>query len=122
MPIWFSALGIACIGAVFGYMIFYSFKRHQPPMAKAPLPFAEVLALLVSVGAGGTLGKTFTNLEGVNYIGAYGIGLLIGMVANIVLTILYEDPFGIRQKHKKEERTKKEDKQLESGIAQTNSQ
>lgn len=91
MPIWFSALGVACIGVVCGYVMFYSLKRIQPPMAKTPLPLTEVAALLIATGAGGALGKAFVDLGGVNYIGGYGIGLLIGMTMNILLSILSEN-------------------------------
>ena len=93
MPIWISAIGVGCIGIVCGYTLFYSLKRHQPPTTQSPLPIGEVISLLAAVGAGGVVGGAFIALEKVNYIGPYGIGLLIGLAANVVLTIRYEDPF-----------------------------
>jgi hypothetical protein len=92
MPVWITAIGVGCIGVVCGYVLFYSFKRHQPPIAQDPLPISEVISLLVAVGAGGAIGGVFIALEGVNYIGAYGIGLLVGVTLNVSLTIIYERP------------------------------
>jgi len=93
MPIWTSAIGVACIGAVCGYILFYSFKRHHPPTVPSPLPVTEVITLLAAVGAGGVIGGAFLALEGINYIGPYGIGLLFGTSTNVLLTLFYEDPF-----------------------------
>lgn len=90
MPVWINAIGIACIGIVCGYLVFYSYKRLHPPLSEHPLPVGEVIALLTAVGAGGAIGGAFIALEGVNYVGAYGIGLLIGVIANVGLTIQYE--------------------------------
>lgn len=93
MPILITALGVGCIGTVYGYILFYSFKRHHPPVAEEPLPLNEVISLLAAVGAGGALGSVFLALEGVNYVGPYGIGLLLGVAANVLLTIRHERPF-----------------------------
>lgn len=98
MPIWINAIGVGCIGAVCGYILFYSFKRHHPPTTSAPLPVAEVITLLTAVSAGGAIGGVFIALEGINYIGAYGIGLFIGVTGNVSLTMMYEGPFNARQK------------------------
>jgi hypothetical protein len=81
---------------VCGYVTFYVLKRHQPPTTPTPIAINEVVALLVALGAGGLIGGAFVALEGVNYIGGYGIGLLVGFVANVLLTIAHEDPFGWR--------------------------
>lgn len=93
MPVWITALGVGCIGAVCGYILFYSFKRHHPPIAERPLSLNEVVSLLAAVGAGGILGSVFLALENINYIGPYGIGLFIGVTVNVYFTIRYERPF-----------------------------
>jgi predicted MFS family arabinose efflux permease len=97
MPIWINAVGIGCIGIVCGYLLFYWFKRRHPPSAEVPLPLNEVVTLLATIGAGGILGGAFIKLEGVNYIGAYGIGLLCGLATNVMLTMLHEAPFGAKR-------------------------
>lgn len=93
MPILITATGVGCIGAVYGYILFYSFKRHHPPVVAKPLPLNEVISLLAAVGAGGALGSVFLALEGVNYVGPYGMGLLLGVAVNVTLTIRHERPF-----------------------------
>ena len=90
MPVWISAIGIGCIGMVCGYLVFYSYKRLNPPLNRHALQVGEVITLLTAVGAGGAIGSAFIALEGVNYVGAYGIGLLLGVVANIGLTMWHE--------------------------------
>lgn len=90
MNIWITAIGVSCIGAVYGYMLFYSYKRHHTPLAHASMPIKQVIELLAAIGAGGVLGSTFLILERVNYIGPYGIGLLIGVVFNVILTMHHE--------------------------------
>jgi len=87
MPIWITATGVGCIGVTYGYMLFYSFRRHQTPLVETPMPMSQVLTLLGAIGAGGAIGGAFLTLEGVNYFGAYGIGLLMGVIANICVTI-----------------------------------
>lgn len=91
MNIWVTAIGVGCIGAVYGYMLFYSYKRHHKEM---PLPINQVIALLVAIGSGGVIGGAFLVLEGVNYIGPYGIGLLLGLASNILLTMRVEGDLG----------------------------
>jgi|GEM_PF-2932751 len=90
MNIWITAIGVGCIGAVYGYMLFYSYKRHHTPLANAPMPIKQVVELLAAIGAGGVIGSAFLILEGVNYMGPYGIGLLIGVVFNVILTMHHE--------------------------------
>jgi hypothetical protein len=87
MPVWITALGVVCIGVVGGYLVFYSYKRLHPPISTHPLPLVEVIALLTAVGASGVVGGAFGKLDGVNYIGPYGIGLFIGVAINVALTI-----------------------------------
>lgn len=93
MPIWITALGVGCIGVVCGYILFYSLKRSQPPTASIPLSMREVITILAAVGAGGAIGGAFIALEKINYIGPYGIGLLLGTSINVYLTLRHERPF-----------------------------
>jgi hypothetical protein len=93
MPIVINAIGVTCIGMVCGYVLFYSLKRNQPPISSSPLPMSEVIVLLAAIAAGGAIGGAFMKLEDINYIGAYGIGLLFGVLANVFLTLKYEKPF-----------------------------
>jgi hypothetical protein len=90
MPIWLNALGVAGIGVVYGYTIFYSLKRYMPPVARRPPSIRELLLFLVAMGLSGAIGSSFVSLDGVNYVGPYGLGLLGGMVANIVLSVAFE--------------------------------
>ena len=94
MNIWITAIGVGCIGAVYGYMLFYSYKRHHTPIANASMPIKQVVELLAAIGAGGVIGGAFLILEGVNYIGPYGIGLLVGVVFNVILTMYHEGELG----------------------------
>lgn len=87
MNIWITSIGISCIGVVYGYLLFYSYKRHH---VETPLPISQVITLLVAIGTGGVIGGAFLALEGVNYIGPYGIGLLIGVSVNVILTMRKE--------------------------------
>jgi len=86
MSIWFTALGVGCLGIVNGYMTFYSFRRQNPPLTPSPLPTEQLVLLLGANGAGGAVGSIFIAMEGVNYFGAYGIGLLIGVALNVMIT------------------------------------
>lgn len=90
MPLWITAVGIGSLGAVYGYLLFYGFKRQQTPLVEKPLPLKEVVSLLAAIGSGGMLGGAFLLLEGVNYIGPYGIGLAIGVAINVKLTMRHE--------------------------------
>ena len=93
MPIWITAIGVGCIGTVCGYILFYSLKRNQPPTTTVPLSMHEVISTLAAVGAGGVLGGAFLALEKINYMGPYGIGLLLGLSANVYMTLRHENPF-----------------------------
>ena len=48
---------------------------------------------MVAVSAGGVVGNAFLDLQGVNYIGPYGIGLVIGVALEVILTVVYEISF-----------------------------
>ncbi len=103
MATWVSALGIGCIGLVCGYILFYSVKRHYPPTTAEPLPVQQLIMLLGAIGAGGIIGGAFIALEGVNYIGAYGIGLAVGVAINVCLTVRHENSLMLKSTKQKTE-------------------
>ena len=90
MPSWISAIGIGCIGAVYGYSMFFALQRYLPPISQTPAAPKELVLLLAAVGVGGAIGVSITSLDGVNYIGPYGIGLMLGVVINVVLTFHFQ--------------------------------
>lgn len=90
MPIWINAIGVGCLGCVYGYILFYSIKRHHQPITDGALSVKETLSVLAAIGAGGAIGAAFISLEGVNYIGPYGIGALLGLISNVTLTLWLE--------------------------------
>jgi len=69
-----------------GYILIYSVKRQLPPVSKSRTALKEVVMSLVWIGIGGTIGAAVISLDGVNYIGPYGIGLLAGVAANVAIT------------------------------------
>ena len=87
MNIWITAIGIGCIGIVYGYLLFYTYKRHHAPIVENSMPIGQALSVLAAIGAGGILGGAYLLLEGVNYIGPYGIGFLLGVAVNVLLTL-----------------------------------
>ncbi len=93
MSLEITAIGIGCIGSVFGYILFYSFKRHHQPLNPSPMPINQLVMILVAIGAGGVVGNAFLNVQGINYIGPYGVGLTIGVAIEVILTLIYEAPF-----------------------------
>jgi len=90
MPIWITAFGVAGMGAMYGYFAFYALKRFLPPVAKHPPRVREVLFFLVTLGLSGAIGAPFIAVDGVNYVGPYGLGLLAGLLVNIVLSVAIE--------------------------------
>ena len=91
MPLWITASGVGGIGFVYGYSLLYVLKRYLPPISMNPPSFKELILALVYFSVGGTIGAAFTLVDGVNMIGPYGIGFLLGMVANIVMTKAAQD-------------------------------
>lgn len=90
MPIWITALGVAGMGAMYGYFAFYVLKRYLPPVTSEPPQMRELLFLLVTIGLSGAIGAPFAEADGVSYIGPYGLGLLIGVLGNLVVSVVYE--------------------------------
>jgi len=90
MPVWIDSLGIASIGVVYGYILFYALKRYMPPVTQAPLTVKELLLLLTTLGLSGGISAAFVSVNGINQIGPYGIGLLIGSATNVGLSLWLE--------------------------------
>ncbi len=90
MPIWITALGVAALGATYGYLAFYALKRYLSPAAQRPPHIRDLLLFLVTLGLSGAIGAPFVSLGGVSYVGPYGLGLLAGLLANIVVSVAVE--------------------------------
>jgi hypothetical protein len=90
MPTWITALGVAGIGVMYGYLTFYALKRYLPPATKRPPRLRDLLLFLVTLGLGGAIGAPFLWIGGVSYVGPYGLGLLAGLVANIAVSVAVE--------------------------------
>lgn len=87
MPRWITACGIGGIGVVYGYVLFYVLKRYLPPFSQTPPAIKELVLSLASLGGGGAIGAFVTSLDGINYIGPYGLGLLVGAATNVIVTL-----------------------------------
>ena len=94
MPIWINALGIGGIGMVYGYVLIYALKRFLPPVAEDSISVKELILLLSALGMSSILGTAFGSMDGVNYIGPYGLGFVSGAAANIGVTVLLWWKFG----------------------------
>lgn len=90
MPIWITAMGIGSIGTVYGYVLFYVLKRYLPPVIPEPPSFKELLLSVTSLGMGSAIGASLVSLDGMNYIGPYGIGMLIGATINTIITLHHQ--------------------------------
>ena len=82
-----NALGAGGFGIVYGYITLYILKRYLPPLSKETLKIRELVSALLTLAAGGVMGVMVRNIDGVNYIGVYGIGLMLGSLCNVALTI-----------------------------------
>jgi hypothetical protein len=87
MPIWMNALGASGFGMFYGYVAIYILKRYLPPLAEQSPNVKELVSALVSLAAGGIMGGLVRSIDGINFIGAYGIGLIIGATLNVAITI-----------------------------------
>ena len=48
----------------------------------------QIVSALLTLAAGGIMGTMVRNIDGVNYaVGAYGIGLMLGTMFNVIVTI-----------------------------------
>lgn len=86
MPIWITALGVAGLGAVLSYVLMFILRRCLPPVTEHTPTASELIILLSPLGLTGGTGFMVTSLDGVTYVGPYGMGVLAGFVANLVVT------------------------------------
>jgi len=90
MPIWINALGVTSIGIFYGYILLYTLKRYLPPVSQHSPSLKELALLLVTLGFGGVIGVSVTSIDNINYMGLYGLGLLIGLATNVAFTVITE--------------------------------
>jgi hypothetical protein len=90
MPLWINALGIGSFGVFYGYVMFYILKRCLPPMSQTKPDLKELVFTLASLGGSGAIGAWITAVDGTNLVGPYGLGLLIGLAINVVLSYWVE--------------------------------
>lgn len=88
MSIWITAFGVGCLGCAYGYVLIFILRRCLPPATPQPVTINGLLLLLSPLGLSTLVGISVTQLNGELYIGPYGIGLLIGLVANLIITWL----------------------------------
>ena len=74
-----GAIGILCIGVVLGWLVLFFLRIHRHPLkiSLGGKGFATIIATIAGVGV-------INLLVHLNLLDPYGIGLLIGLVANIV--------------------------------------
>jgi hypothetical protein len=65
----------------------YILKRYLPPLAQSSPSIKELVLSLASLGGGSAIGAFVVSLDGVNYVGPYGLGLFVGAAANISLSL-----------------------------------
>ena len=87
MPTWINALGACGFGAFYGYVAIYIMKRYLPPISPTPPKIKEIVVALIALTGGGAMGALVRSVDRVNYMGPYGIGILIGAAANTAITI-----------------------------------
>jgi hypothetical protein len=93
MPLWITAIGIGSYGVFYGYVMFYVLKRYLPPVSQTPPALKELMFTLASLGGSGAIGAWITAVDGVNLVGPYGLGLLIGLVLNVIMSyVIYTRP------------------------------
>lgn len=94
MPLWITAVGIGSYGVFYGYVMFYVLKRYLPPVSQTPPALKELVFTLASLGGSGVIGAWITAVDGVNLAGPYGLGLLIGLVLNVMMSyLIYTRPY-----------------------------
>jgi hypothetical protein len=90
MSVQFNTIGIIGFGAFYGYVLLFIVKRCLPPTFHEPPSMKSLTVLLTSVGLGSIIGTSTTSIDGINYIAAYGLGLCVGLIANIIITLIVE--------------------------------
>jgi hypothetical protein len=87
MSIVVNAIGAGGFGMFYGYVTLYILKRYLPPLSQDTPKIRELVSALLALTAGGVMGAMVRSIDGVNYIGAYGIGLVLGTMLNVTVTI-----------------------------------
>lgn len=87
MPTWINALGASGFGMFYGFVAIYILKRYLPPIADQTPKVKDLVSSLISLVAGGIMAEMVRSIDGVNFIGAYGLGLTLGAALNVVATI-----------------------------------
>ena len=82
-----NAIGAAGFGMFYGYITLYILKRYLPPLSQDAPRIKELVSALLALAAGGVMGAMVRTIDGVNYIGVYGIGLVLGTMLNVTVTI-----------------------------------
>ncbi len=82
-----NAIGAGGFGMFYGYITLYILKRYLPPLTQDTPKMRELVSALLTLTAGGVMGAMVRNIDGVNYVGAYGIGLMLGTMFNVIVTI-----------------------------------
>jgi hypothetical protein len=87
MPFWMNVLGAAGFGMFYGYVAMYILKRYVPPLADQTPNVKELVSSLTSLVTGGIMAGLVRSIDGVNFVGAYGLGLALGAGLNVIITI-----------------------------------
>jgi hypothetical protein len=82
-----NAIGAAGFGMFYGYVTLYILKRYLPPLSQDAPKIKELISALLALAAGGAMGAMVRSIDGINFIGAYGIGLVLGTMLNVAVTI-----------------------------------
>ena len=82
-----NAIGAVGFGMFYGYITLYILKRYLPPLSQDTPRIRELISALLALAAGGAMGAMVRNIDGVNYVGGYGIGLVLGTMVNVTVTI-----------------------------------
>jgi hypothetical protein len=93
MPILINAIGAIGFGVFYGYLTIYIMKRYLPPISQTPPKIKDIVIALTTIAGGGVMGTLVRSIDKINYLGPYGIGLVVGAIANTVITIW----FGLHQ-------------------------
>ncbi len=85
-----TSFGIVCYSVAYGYVFLYILKRLLPPITERRPTISELVLLLGSLGVGGLINAAVRDIDGRNYIGPYGNGLLVGVASNVIITLALE--------------------------------
>ena len=86
----FSQIGVMCIGICMGFWVQYVLRRLLPPVTPDRPRIEDIITLLGSISVTGMIGGGMSVLPEGSMIGPYGVGLLIGLVANTGIILWIE--------------------------------